>query len=71
MKIDLIIFKRSPPSHFADIMCSAVIGPSGTPCFKNEERHCRRFANFTIDGVPMCRQHAGELCLKHMIKVQK
>jgi hypothetical protein len=64
MKAELI--PQLPPhrkSFFNSARCSRKLTYPG-----NTVERCRRFATHRLDGVDLCKQHAGELALAHYMK---
>jgi len=69
VNIEKIIYP-SNTRHYNMTRCSHIIKSSyfiGKPI----DRQCGRAARFVVDGKPLCPQHAGNKCLKHLLKVQE
>lgn len=65
MKVKLI---KTEKNWLNSERCEATTASSGTHYFPDGNRRCARFAAFDVDGKRLCKQHAGELALLHVIK---
>lgn len=51
--------------------CARKVATTSTAPFGGQVHRCARVARYDIDGVPLCKQHAGEAALEYLIKRQR
>lgn len=73
MKIEHIKLSQPehPPHFLNDAYCSEEVRTSGTATFPGRRKNCRRFAVFIIDGEKLCKLHAGDKALKHLMSEEE
>jgi hypothetical protein len=59
-----------PAKRWKEQRCSRIVRSTGTHYFEGHKNRCGRMARFKLDGVPLCTQHAGEMALRHLMKLQ-
>jgi hypothetical protein len=67
----ILLDQSTPPTHRTHVRCCKVtrtkLGLANSPF----SGRCRRFALIELDGVPLCKQHAGDLALSHYLQNNK
>jgi len=51
--------------------CSRVVRSTSTGVWNEYHSRCCRHATYSLDGVKLCSQHAGEMALRHLILSQR
>jgi len=68
MKVEDLELPKFPKQA---IRCAQPVKSNDTFLFTGPRRICGRHARFTINGVPLCRQHAGDAALRNLILQQE
>lgn len=59
--------KEKYKTRFKSKSCQCATKEYGSRYFPSRVNKCSRFAAFEIDGVLLCKQHAGDACLAYML----
>lgn len=50
--------------------CSRIVKSCSSGNWVSNKNRCCRFAVLKLDGIPLCRQHAGDLLLENLLTKQ-
>ncbi|WP_346839783.1 hypothetical protein [Microbulbifer sp. SAOS-129_SWC] len=56
------------PKRWREQRCCRIVRSTGTHYFQGRNNRCGRMARFTLNGIALCTQHAGEAALYHLLR---
>ena len=69
MKVTQIINEKKCWENSERCECKTV--STGTHYFPGKKQTCARFAAFEVAGKRLCKQHAGEACLRYLMEQER
>ncbi len=63
--------EKTEPAHMRRVhmaRCQMKTGSTGTGCFSGQKRRCSKLAHYEIEGVKLCKLHAGDAALCFLLE---